>query len=146
MWDLDKDKPWRASPESWHLSRYYYIYSSITFIHVENISRELALKPGYYTIIVQYTKLMFVWGITVFRAQGTLARGNTHFPRTSAHLKSRPGKAPTFRALPSQASRPKSTPPSVTGFREPPRKPAWLQGNSLHDNDVFPVILPGVCS
>ena len=77
---------------------------------------------------------MFVRGITVFRAQGTLARENTHFPRSSAHLKSRPGKAPTFRALP---SRPKSTPPSVTGFREPPRKPAWLKGNSLHDNDVL---------
>ena len=38
-------EPWRASPESWHLSRYYYIYSTITFTQVENISCELALKP-----------------------------------------------------------------------------------------------------
>ena len=40
-------------------------------------------------------------GITAFRAQGTLARGNTHFPRTSVspevHTpKSRPG----FREIP----------------------------------------------
>ena len=56
---------------------------------------------------------MFVRGITVFRAQGTLARGDTHFPRSSAHLKSRPGKAPIFRALP---SRPKSTPRLSQGF------------------------------
>ena len=80
---------------------------------MESISWELALKLGYYAIIVQYTQLMFVRGMTVFRAKDTLAWGNTHFPRSSAHLRSRPGKAPTFRALP---SRPKSTPPSATGF------------------------------
>ena len=68
-------EPWRASPESWHLSRYYYIHSSISFIQVDNISWELAPKPGYYTIIVQYTSILFVRGITAFRAQRTLARG-----------------------------------------------------------------------
>ena len=136
-------EPWRASPESWHLSRYYYIYSSITFIQVENIAWELALKPGYYTIIAQYTTILFLRGITVSVHKGLLPGEDTHFPRSSAHLKSCPGKAPTHRAL---LSRQKSTPPSVTGFREPPRKPAWLQGNSLHDNGVFPVILLGVCS
>ena len=61
---------------------------------------------------------MFVQGITVFRAKGTLARGNTHFLRSSAHLRSRPGKAPTFRALP---SRPKSTPRRPQGFGNPPK-------------------------
>ena len=50
-------EPWRASPDSWHLSRYYYMYSSITFIHVESTSSLLALKPGYYTIILQYTTI-----------------------------------------------------------------------------------------
>ena len=48
---------------------------------------------------------------------------------------SHPGKAPTFRALP---FRPKSTPPSVTGFREAPQKPARLQGNFLRDNQCLP--------
>ena len=48
-------EPWRASPESWHLSRIYYIHSIITFTLVENISWELALKPGYHNTIVQYT-------------------------------------------------------------------------------------------
>ena len=42
-----------------------------------------------------------------------LARGNTHFPRTWCLA----GGAPTFRA---PQSRPKSTPTSATGFREPP--------------------------
>ena len=31
-------EPWRASPESWHLSRIYHIHSIITFTQVENIS------------------------------------------------------------------------------------------------------------
>ena len=44
-------------------------------MHVESIYWELAIKPGYYTIIVQYTQLMFVRRITVFRDKGTLARG-----------------------------------------------------------------------
>ena len=56
-WDLITfnrlPEPWRASPESWHLSRYYYIYNSKSFIHVENISWELALNPGYYKINVR---------------------------------------------------------------------------------------------
>ena len=71
-------EPWRASPESWHLSRYYCIYSSITIIHVENISWELALKPGYYTIIVQYTTI-------------NVRPGNNRLPRTRH---SHPGKHP----------------------------------------------------
>ena len=121
----------------------YYIHSTISFMPVESISWELALKPGYYTIIVQYKSILFVRGITVFRAHTTLARGRHPLPRSSAHLKSRPGKASTYRALP---SRPKSTPLSVTGFREPPREPAWPQGNSLHNNTIFPVILRGICS
>ena len=110
-------EPWRASPESWHLSRYYCIYcSSISFIQVENISWELALKPGCYTIISS----IYNNNIRPSSAHTVLSPGeDTRFQRSSAHLKSRPGKAPTYRALP---SRPKSPPPSVTGFREPPRK------------------------
>ena len=142
-WDLIAfnrlPKPWRASPESWHLSWYYYIYSSISFIQVENISWELTLKPGYYTIIVQYTTINVRPGNNRLpRTKCSRPWENTHFPHSSAHLRSRPGKAPTFRALPSR--------PSATGFREPPRKPTWLQGNSLHDNGVFPVVLRGVYS
>ena len=78
----------------------------------------LALKPGYYTIIVQYHAIHIRPGNKRLPRYSILARDNTHFPRSSAHLRSRPGEAPTFRALP---SRPKSTPPSVTGFREPPK-------------------------
>ena len=78
----------------------------------------LALKPSYYTIIVQYTTINLRPGNNHLPHNSILARGNTHFPRSSAHLRSRPGEAPTFRVLP---SRPKSTPPSATGFREPPK-------------------------
>ena len=55
----------------------------------------------------------------------------------STHLRSRPGKAPTFRA---PLSRPKSTPPSATGFREPPYKPAWLRETPYATIGVFPVV------
>ena len=100
----------------------------------------LALKPGYYTIIVQYNTIHIYPGNNRLPRYGILAWGNTHFPRSSAHLRSHPGEAPTFRALPSRA---KSTPPSVTGFRDPPpkKKPAWLQGIPYTTNGVFPVIL-----
>ena len=121
-------EPWRVSPDSWHLSRYYYIYSPITLYIWRAPPDYLALKPGYYAIIVQYNTI-------------NVHPGNNRLPR-SRHL--RPGKdllsalfrapqvspgekAPTFRALP---FRPKSTPPSVTGFREPPQNPAWLQGHT----------------
>ena len=104
---------------------------------MENISWELALKPGYYTIIVQYTTINF-------------RPGNNRLPRTGY---SHPGKHPLsalFRApqvspgesthIPRTSVSPEVH-PSVTGFREPPRKLAWLPGNSLPDSDVFPVIL-----
>ena len=55
----------------------------------------------------------------------------------SAHFRSRPGKAPTFRA---PLSRPKSTPLSATGFREFPYKPAWLRETPYTTIDVFPVV------
>ena len=55
----------------------------------------------------------------------------------SAHFRSRLGKTPTFRA---PLSRPKSTPPSATGFREPPYKPAWLRETPYTTIDVFPVV------
>ena len=61
-----------------------------------------------------------------------LARGNTHFPRTWCLA----GGAPTFRA---PQSRPKSTPTSATGFREPPNKPAWPRQTPYTTVDVFPV-------
>ena len=48
-------EPGRSSPESWHLSQIYYIHSIVTITQVENISWELALKPGYHNTIVQYT-------------------------------------------------------------------------------------------
>ena len=70
---------------------------------------------------------MFVRGITVFRAQGTLARGNTHFPRSSSHLKSHPGKHPHsahFRLARSPHPRRSqgfgNLPESRPGFREIP--------------------------
>ena len=55
----------------------------------------------------------------------------------SAHLRSRPRKAPTFR---SPQSRPKSTPTSATGFREPPYKPAWPWETPYTTITVFPVV------
>ena len=67
---------------------------------------------------------MFVRGITVFCAKGTLARVNTHFPRSSAHLRSRPGIAPTFRTSVS----PEVHTPSATGFRDPPPPPEGRHG------------------
>ena len=71
-----------------------HFHSTISFIPVESISWELALKPGYYTIIVPYASILFVRVITVFRAHTTLTRGffrtpqvspgeSTHIPRTS---------------------------------------------------------------
>ena len=89
-------------------------------IMVESISWELALKPGYYTIIVQYTLISSVRGTTVFCAHTILARGRHPLPRSSAHLKSRLGKTPTYRA---PLSRPKSTPTSVAGFPPPESRP-----------------------
>ena len=55
----------------------------------------------------------------------------------SAHFRSLPGKAPTLRA---PLSRPKSTPPSATGLREPPYKPAWLRETPYATIGVFPVV------
>ena len=57
---------------------------------------------------------------------------STH--QLSAHLRSRPGKAPTFRAPP---SRPKSAPSSATWFREPLYKPAWPRETPYTTIDVF---------
>ena len=58
---------------------------------MESTSWVLALKPGYYTIIVQYTTINVRPGNNRLPRSGTLARGNTYFPRSSAHLRSRPG-------------------------------------------------------
>ena len=49
IWDVlmmfnELHEPCIASPESWHLSRIYYIHSIITFTQVENISCELHLS------------------------------------------------------------------------------------------------------
>ena len=79
---------------------------------------------------------MFVWGTTVF----WYSRPGKH-PLSahllSAHFRSLPGKAPTFRA---PLSRPKSTPPSATGLREPPYKPTWLRETPYAIIGVLPVV------
>ena len=132
-------EPWRAFPESWHLSRIYYIPSIITFTQVENISWELALKPGYHNTIPIYIinshpgnnclcqKALSPWvcltrGKHPLRPKGTLARGL-----------SRPGKAPTS-GLP-EVLRPRGT----QGFGNLPEDQPGLGGNSLHDYGVFSV-------
>ena len=89
---------------------------------MESNSCLLALKPSYYTIIVQYT---------IFNVRP----GNNRLPRP--HLVLSPGETPTFRA---PLSRPKSTPPSATGFREPPYKPAWLRETPYTTIGVLPVV------
>ena len=48
---------------------------------MESTSCLLALKPSYYTIIVQYTIFTVRPGNKCLPRNGTLARGNTHFPR-----------------------------------------------------------------
>ena len=53
---------------------------NVTFIHVESTSCLLALKPSYYTIIVQYSTFNVHPGNNRLPRSGTLARGNTHFP------------------------------------------------------------------
>ena len=70
-------------PDSWHLRRSYYINNSIThsYNHVESTSCLVALKPSYYTIIVQYTVIPVRPGNNRLPRYGNLARGNTHFPR-----------------------------------------------------------------
>ena len=49
---------------------------------MESTSCLLALKPGYYTIIVQYTTSNVRPGNNRLPRYGNLARGNTHFLRT----------------------------------------------------------------
>ena len=48
---------------------------------MENTSCLIALKPSYYTIIVQYTIFTVRPGNNRLPRYGTLTRGNTHFPR-----------------------------------------------------------------
>ena len=48
---------------------------------MESTSYLLALKPSYYTIIVQYTIINVRPGNNRLPRYGTVARGNTHFPR-----------------------------------------------------------------
>ena len=48
---------------------------------MESTSCLLVLKPGYYTIIVQYTIFNVRPGNNRLPRSGTLTRGNTHFPR-----------------------------------------------------------------
>ena len=48
---------------------------------MDNTSCLLALKLSYYTIIVQYTIITVRAGNNRLPRSGTLARGNTHFPR-----------------------------------------------------------------
>ena len=107
---------------------------------MESICWELALKPIIYNkspIIITLTP--FVRGTTVFRTHPISPGGNTHFPRTSV---SRPGKAPTFRALQScpnrTQSRPNQTPRPPVGFREPPYKPNWPRDTRYAAIVVFP--------
>ena len=81
---------------------------------------------------------MFVRGTTVFALwYFRLGKHPLSAHLLSAHFRSRLGKAPTFRA---PLSRPKSTPPSATGFREPPYKPAWLRETPYTTIGVFPVV------
>ena len=71
---------------SWQLALKPTIWQSqvnVTFIHVESISCLLALNPSYYTIIVQHTIFNVRLGNNRLPHSGTLAWGNTHFPRTS---------------------------------------------------------------
>ena len=64
---------------------------------MEHISWELALKPGYYTIIVQYTTI-------------NVRPGNNRLPRT------RPGETPTFRAFPRTSSLARGKHPHTAHF------------------------------
>ena len=82
----------------------------------------------------------FVLGITVFRAHTisreaptfralqSLARGNTHIPRTSI------SPEPRIR------SRPNRTPRSPAGIREPPYKPNWPRETPYLTIVVFPAV------
>ena len=63
---------------------------------------------------------------STFRALQISPGGSTHIPRTSIAL-------------------PKSTPPSATGLRESPYKPAWLRETPYTTIGVFPVV-SGVCT
>ena len=93
---------------------------------MERTSCLVALKPSYYTIIVQYTIFTVRPGNNRLPRSSTLARGNTHFPRI--YFPRTSGLARGKHHIPrTSTSHPKSTPPSVTGLREPPYKPAWLR-------------------
>ena len=110
-----------------------------TFIHVESTSCLLALKPSYYTSIVQYTIITVCAGNNRLPRYGNLARGNTHFlriyfPRISGLAR---GKHPHSAHL-CLARSPHPCP--ATGFREPPYKPAWLRETPYTTIDVFPVV------
>ena len=79
---------------------------------MERASGELALKPSLYNNRPIHS-IYFRPGNTLLPRTSSLARGNTHFPRTWCLAR---GKHPHSAHL---QSRPKSTPTSTTGFREP---------------------------
>ena len=110
-----------------------------TFIHVESTSCLLALKPSYYTIIVQYKIITSRPGNNRLPCYCNLARGNTHFPRIYFPRISglARGKHPHSAHLNLARS---PTPTSATGFREPPYKPAWLRETPYTTIEVFPVV------
>ena len=103
---------------------------------MESTSCPLALNLSYYTIIVQYTIFDVCPGNNRLPRYGTLALGNTYFPRiyflgTSGLAR---GKHPHSVHLYL------ATPPSATWFREPPYKPAWLRETPYTTIGVFPVV------
>ena len=97
---------------------------------MESASWELALKLSLYNNRPRHSKYFCAGN---FRAPPISPRKHP----LPAHLVSRPGKTPTFRA---PQSCPKSTPTSTTGFREPPYKPTWPQETPYTTVDVFPVV------
>ena len=72
-------EPWRVPPDSWH--DHVTLTIQYSFIHMESISCELALKPSLYNNSPIHSKY-FRPGNTRLPRTFSLARGNTHFPRT----------------------------------------------------------------
>ena len=106
---------------------------------MESTSCLLALKPSYSPIQIMSFSSGEQPSSALLQSRPGKHPLSAHL--LSAHLRSRPGKAPTFRA---HQSRPKSTPTSATRFREPPYKPAWLRETPYTTIDVFPVVSVGL--
>ena len=111
------------------------------FTYVESASCELALMPVLYNnhpiIHLQY---YISSGEYPSSAHNRLARGNTHFSRTSvshphsAHSSVARSKHP----LSAHVTKPLCA--AATGFREPPHKPAWLRETPYTTISVFLVV------